>query len=67
MRIISGYSETKNILTKAICDEKNYCEDYQIVCKNKELMGLNPTGAAIQFSENWEDPRSNKDKEINCN
>ena len=65
--IISGFSVSENSLTKAICNENNYCEDYEIVCTGKEIVGLNPTGAAIQFSEDWRDPRSDKDKEINCN
>ena len=65
--IISGLSETESSLTKAICDENNYCEDYQIVCKGKEMVGLNPTGAAVQFSEDWKDPRTQEDRKIICN
>lgn len=64
--IITLSSESENSLTKAICDENNYCEDYEIVCKGNEIIGLNPTGFAVQFSEKWEDPRSDKDKEIGC-
>lgn len=48
--------------TKAICDKNNYCEDYEIFCKDKKIVKMNPiTGAVIQFSEDWEDPR---DEEI---
>ena len=47
--------------TKAICDESNYCEDYEITCKNEEVISLVPTGSAVKFSEDWQDPR---DKEI---
>ena len=48
--------------TKAICNSENYCQDYEIFCKNQEIISISPiTGAAIQFSENWEDPR---DEEI---
>jgi len=65
--IIAGLSESENSLTKAICDDKNYCEDYLINCKGKEVIRITPTGAAVQFSENWEDPRNEKDKEIACN
>lgn len=54
--IIDSYS-----YTKAICNETNYCQDYEIVCENKELVILNPiTGAAVQHSSNWEDPREDK-------
>ncbi|MBS3084591.1 hypothetical protein J4411_01635 [Candidatus Pacearchaeota archaeon] len=38
----------KHSYTKAICDEKGYCEDYYIECEGKDLAGLTPTGFAIQ-------------------
>ena len=45
--------------TKAICTTKNFCQDYEIFCKKQEVIGMSPiTGAAVQFSENWQDPRS---------
>jgi len=47
----------KYTYTKAICDETNYCEDYEIVCERANLKALNPTGYAIQNSADWEDPR----------
>lgn len=50
--------------TKAICDGNNYCEDYEIFCKDKKVVKMTPTGAVIQFSEDWEDPR---DEEIRSN
>ena len=43
--------------TKAICDETKYCEDYEITCQDGETVSINPTGAAIQFSDTWQDPR----------
>ena len=43
--------------TKAICDD-NFCEDYEIVCKNKNILSMSATGFAVQFAENWEDPRT---------
>ena len=56
-----------NSWTKAICDEKKYCQDYEIFCKGKELVGISPiTGAAIQFSENWEDPRDEETRNRVC-
>jgi hypothetical protein len=55
-KVINEYS-----YTKAICNETNYCQDYEIVCKNGEVISKNLiTGAAIQFSTNWKDPRDNK-------
>ena len=47
--------------TKAICNETNYCQDYEIVCNGKDIVSITYTGAAIQNSHDWEDPR---DKEI---
>ncbi|MBD3247389.1 hypothetical protein GF378_02100 [Candidatus Pacearchaeota archaeon] len=71
-RIIQNYSNSSQYpldyrtYTKAVCDENNYCQDYEITCKNKQVINISPiTGANIQHSENWEDPRPNK-SEIIC-
>jgi len=53
--------------TKAICDENNYCQDYEIVCENGELISISPTGRAVQFSENWQDPRDKETINSLCN
>jgi len=53
--------------TKAICNETNYCQDYEIVCDNEGLVDIKPiTGAAIQHPSNWKDPRDNKTKNKLC-
>jgi len=53
--------------TKAICNETNYCQDYEIVCKENKLIRLNLiTGASIQHSLNWKDPRDEKTKNGLC-
>ncbi|MBI2042763.1 hypothetical protein HYT25_00025 [Candidatus Pacearchaeota archaeon] len=52
--------------TKAICDENNYCEDYEVVCSNNEISKLTPTGFGVQFPEQWKDPRNKDDVEIRC-
>lgn len=45
--------------TKAICNSENYCQDYEIFCKNRNIVSISPiTGASIQLPRNWEDPRS---------
>ena len=45
--------------TKAICNETNYCQDYQISCDEERAIMITPiTGAAIQNSEDWTDPRN---------
>ncbi|MEK6760695.1 MAG: hypothetical protein AABX93_02105 [Nanoarchaeota archaeon] len=38
--------------TKAICNENNLCEDYEIHCKGNSLVELSPTGFAVQFPKN---------------
>ena len=51
--------------TKAICDDNNLCQDYEIVCMDDEVISAQPiTGAIIQQSEDWEDSRKNKSEFI---
>ncbi len=51
--------------TKAICNETNYCQDYQISCNSKGIVMMTPiTGAFLQLPENWKDPRNEKEKEL---
>jgi len=51
--------------TKAICNETNYCQDYQISCNSKGIIMSTPiTGAAVQFPENWKDPRNENEKKL---
>ncbi|MBU2616263.1 MAG: hypothetical protein KKC19_04125 [Nanoarchaeota archaeon] len=49
-----GYTHS---YTKAICDENNFCGDYEIVCNKDKFVSAKFTGAAVQFSQDWEDPR----------
>ena len=56
--------------TKAICNESNYCQDYEIVCEGNEIIKTNPiTGASVQNPENWQDPRpeSEQNRDGLCN
>jgi len=51
--------------TKAICNETNYCQDYQISCnKERAIMIIPITGAFIQHNDSWQDPRNELDKEL---
>lgn len=53
--------EYTNTHTKAICNETNFCQDYEIVCNEEELVRMSPlTGAVVQHSEGWQDPRGNE-------
>lgn len=67
MRIIEK-KETKDLqgFTKAICDDQNYCEDYEIVCEQKKVKSFTPTGMAIQNSNNWNDSRTPEQIEEMC-
>jgi len=48
--------------TKAICNESNFCQDYEIICEDNELVSSKPlTGAVIQHQEDWEDPREDRE------
>jgi hypothetical protein len=47
------------IKTVAFCNESNFCQDYKIVCKNKEIIEKTPIeGATVQHPDNWTDPRN---------
>ena len=53
--------------TKAICRDNNLCQDYEIYCKNQDVIRITPiTGAIIQFPEDWEDPRTEDIKNKIC-
>lgn len=62
-------TENKNIYsyTKAICNETNYCQDYEITCEGEKVISTQLiTGAAVQHSENWQDPRDKETRERLC-
>ncbi len=59
-KVLDNYSQTK-----AICNETNYCQDYQISCDEERAIMMTPiTGAVIQFPKNWTDPRNDSEKEL---
>jgi len=65
-RLTGRAIENQYVYTKAICDENNFCQDYEISCSNGEVVKMTPvTGAFIQHSPDWQDPRKNK-SEIVC-
>ena len=59
--IISEYS-----YTKAVCNESNYCEDYEVVCDAENVKSLTPTGYVVQLSEDWVDERDDKNFDRLC-
>ncbi len=52
--------------TKAICNQNNYCRDYEIFCNNNKIVKINPTGNAVQFPSSWKDPRSIESRKRLC-
>lgn len=53
--------------TKALCNENNLCQDYEITCNEKNIISRSPiTGAVVQFPKNWQDPRSEEVKKTFC-
>ena len=52
--------------TKAVCNEDNYCRDYEVFCRNTEITEMRFTGAAVQFAKNWKDPREEELKNSFC-
>ena len=52
--------------TKAVCNNSNYCEDYEIVCDGKEVISMTFTGFSIQNPSDWVDPRSKEIVENTC-
>ncbi len=62
------YDSLKNYsYTKAICDKTKFCQDYEIKCQDKEVISVVAlTGAVAQFSPDWEDPRSEDERDRLC-
>jgi len=52
--------------TKAICNDE-FCQDYEIRCKDNKLISQTPiTGAILVIDNNWEDPRPKEMQEELC-
>ena len=58
--------EYTHTFTKAICDETNYCEDYEVACNKNKLKSLSPTGFSVQNSASWQDPRTPEQRDRLC-
>ncbi len=68
-KITEEYDKNYNYTyTKAICNETNFCQDYEIVCDNTTVVDIKPiTGAIIQHSSDWKDPRDKERINGFCN
>ena len=63
---ITGKSINQQMSTKAICDNNNYCEDYEIICEQNKVKSFIPTGMAIQNPSSWQDSRTPEQIEELC-
>ena len=67
--ILKSHSENipyTHSFTKAFCNSNNNCEDFEIFCKNKEIIRIEFAGAAVKFPEAWQDPRNDGLKNKIC-
>lgn len=53
--------------TRAVCDENNLCQDYEIKCQGNKVLDIKATGFIVQNPDDWEDPRNPRDTEQWCN
>ena len=60
-KIINELPKSRYSFTKAICTE-NMCQDYEIMCKNEQLIYQVPVSEIVYFPETWKDLRSEEDK-----
>ena len=53
--------------TSAICNETNFCQDYEVTCQDGKFLNMIPiSGAVTQYSPKWKDPRNNTNIENLC-
>ncbi len=52
--------------TKAICDQNNRCEDYEVYCNNENVLNMRATGYFVQFPSDWKDLRDEKMINTDC-
>ncbi len=58
--------ESYRSFTKAICNE-SHCQDYEFMCKGENIISQTPiTGAVIQISDDWIDPRNESEQKELC-
>jgi len=66
-KTITGETINEYSYTKAICNENNLCQDYEIHCQGNKITDIKPTGFIVQNPRNWQDPRNLEDIEKFCN
>ena len=54
-------SSTNYTYTTAICNENKECIDVLVECENQKVISLKPTSKLVEFPEDWEDFREEKE------
>ena len=54
------------VWTKAICDDGNFCIDYEVTCQDGRVVQLEKTAFSAQYEADWVDPRSPELKNGRC-
>lgn len=63
--VVSLEEETNGHHTVAVCDENNFCQDYEVVCNNGTLVEMTAVeGAFYQHDADWIDNRSEEEKQL---
>jgi hypothetical protein len=65
--LIREQESSNSTYTKAICNSSNFCQDNEITCQGNKTILVKPiTGAVIQHSQDWIDPRNKEYKDKLC-
>ena len=66
-RVIQEEDKYTHSYTKAICNKTNYCQDYEVICKDNEVIDIKPIkGAGVQYPQDWKDPRDKETRDRLC-
>ena len=54
--VFASSAHSQKTWTQAVCDSKNYCEDYTVTIDGDSVT-LKPSGYAVQHNKDWNDLR----------
>lgn len=64
---ITGETVKEYTHTKAVCNENNFCQDYEVTCQGEKVVDIKPTGYIVQNPDDWKDPRNQEEIGQWCN
>ena len=63
----AAIADNKYSFTKAICNETNYCQDYEIICEGSETIEVSLIeNSGRQYPASWKDTRTDEQKNKQC-